>query len=319
MNKIDLNYDGEFGPEMQLVIPYAYYLYKHDLLGKTVSSLDTKAFYYFSQNHEEKYSHRMYRHPNAPPRSFLPNPNEHVFRLNTSKWIPPPYKSKYANKRFKWNKQPLIITNKLCLEWGGPPVNYIDLPVLEKIIRLLKNEYQLIYCRLRTEDIINDDNESIDFSDSDLIKHFPEVLTIQELHRNNQDLSFNNLQLMLYANCNKFISVQGGNSVLASYFGGVNVIYVVKGHELMCGDYNHFSLYSKAHICPCVNYNSLLDCIRKIYAFKGSVQLSVYQVQRIEFIQFIKYNILTLAKRIKAKIKKILAHVPILYQKVPPY
>jgi hypothetical protein len=34
----------EFGYELQLVIPYAYYLYENNLLNKTTSSLMTKEF-----------------------------------------------------------------------------------------------------------------------------------------------------------------------------------------------------------------------------------------------------------------------------------
>lgn len=33
---------------------------------------------------------------------------------------------------------------------------------------------------------------------------------------------------MLHANCNAFVSVQGGNSVIASYFAGTHVILLLK-------------------------------------------------------------------------------------------
>jgi len=42
---------------------------------------------------------------------------------------------------------------------------------------------------------------------------------------------------LIHSNCESFISVQGGNSVLASFFGGANIIYAKKGNELICGAY----------------------------------------------------------------------------------
>ena len=92
MMKVDLDYCGEFGPELQTLIPYAYYLYKKDILGKTISSLDTKCFYYFSEQHEERYAQRKYVPPWNRMRRVLPNPDEHVSHFDISQFEPPPYK-----------------------------------------------------------------------------------------------------------------------------------------------------------------------------------------------------------------------------------
>jgi hypothetical protein len=42
----EIDYDGEFGPELQLTIPYAYYLYINGQLKRTISSKDTRCFYF---------------------------------------------------------------------------------------------------------------------------------------------------------------------------------------------------------------------------------------------------------------------------------
>ena len=42
---------------------------------------------------------------------------------------------------------------------------------------------------------------------------------------------------MLHANSAHFISVQGGNSVIASYFGGTNIIFCKRGTELVRSEY----------------------------------------------------------------------------------
>lgn len=267
--KIDLSYDGEFGPELQLVTPYAYYLHKQGLLGRTAGARDTKCLYYFSPDHEEKYDKRFFRSPREAMRSVLPNPDEHVARLDTSKWTPPPYKTQYANDRFRWTKEPLVIMNKFCTEWKMRTYNYIDVPALERLIRMLRDRFQIVYCRPGAGDIVNDGNRVRDLGDFKLLTRYPEVVTIQDLKRANPDLSFNTLQMMVFANCGKFISVQGGNSVLASYFGGVNIIYARRGLELEAGDYHHFSLYSGARICPCLDRGALLRCVRVLFAGKG--------------------------------------------------
>ncbi len=291
--KNNLEYDGEFGFEMQAVLPYAYYLYKNNRLGKTAGAKDSKCLYYFSQNHEEKYAVRRYVPPNDPVVKNNPNQTEHCFKLNTSEWTPPPYKQKYSNTRFLWEKEPLIISNKFNIEWNLRAFNYINLPTLEKIIQLLQKKYTLIYSRPKEKDCVNDHNEILEYGDFKLLEKFPNVLTMQELHKNNQDLSYNTLQLMVHSNCNKFISVQGGNSVLASYFGGTNIIYAIKGQELSSGDYCWYSLYSKARICPCMSYKSLLKSTDTLYGSERSALSKDCQFKK----QFMKYNLEILKRR----------------------
>jgi hypothetical protein len=307
MEKVNLAYDGEFGYELQLVIPYGYYLFTQGLLGKTTSCLDTESLYYFSKEHQEKYQGRRYVGEDDPiVDKDMPNKNPHVFKLNTSKWLPPPYKKQFANERFIFKREPLVIFNKYNSEWGGQAYNYLSLEVLEKIINLLKDRYQLIYCRPQEQDIVIDQNAILAFGDFDLLNRFPEVITIQKLHQDNPDLTFNTLQLMVFANCNKFISVKGGCSILTSYFGGVNIIYAMGGRELMHGDYNHYHLYSRAHICPCFTYNELLRSISAIYAAKQPLLSSGATLRILSFIQFFKYNIGVLVHQLKIGIKKLI-------------
>jgi hypothetical protein len=263
--RISLDYDGEFGPELQTVIPYAYYLWQHHALEKTVSARDTKCLYYFSENHEERYAVRRFMKPPERLSQGIPNPDEHVPRLNLAQWTAPPYKTKFRNERFVWAKEPVIISNKFNQEWCGPPRNYIDLPELERILILLQDRYQIIYSRALPGDITWDENTARSFADFDLISRYPGVLTMQQLHAENPDLSFNELQLRVCANCERFISVQGGNSVLASYFGGTNIIYAIEGLELVRGDFNHFPLYAGTRIVPCRHQQDFLSAIETLY------------------------------------------------------
>mgnify|MGYP003331003725 FL=1 len=88
---MDTDCNCEFGYELQLVIPYAFYLYKNNLLKSTTSSVMTKELYYFSKNHKEKYKKRLIKHPNVP------NNSPHVKELKYDKYIPPPYKNIFKN------------------------------------------------------------------------------------------------------------------------------------------------------------------------------------------------------------------------------
>ena len=71
---------------------------------------------------------------------------------------------------------------------------------------------------------------------------------------------------MLHSNCEHFISVQGGNCVLASYFGGTNIIFARAGAELSCNAYNgHYKRYSNCNVLHHNNYKDLLTCIKSNY------------------------------------------------------
>ena len=75
--------------------------------------------------------------------------------------------------------------------------------------------------------------------------------------------NFNHFQLLIHSNCNNFISVQGGNCVLASYFGGTNIIYAKKGQELSCDSYNgHYKKYSNCNVLHSDNYVDFIKLIK---------------------------------------------------------
>ena len=54
----ELSFDGEFAPELQFALPFAYWHYKNGTLKSTKSSKYTKEMYFFSDNHEEYFSTR---------------------------------------------------------------------------------------------------------------------------------------------------------------------------------------------------------------------------------------------------------------------
>lgn len=257
---MDTDCKCEFGYELQLVIPYAYYLYENNLLNKTTSSFMTKELYYFSKNHVEKYDKRICMKPNTP------NKTPHVKEFNYDKYTPPPYKCKYKNDYFVYDKPILIIHNKFNKEWGYPPVNFIDKKTLNEIFDLYNDKYTIIYLRPQPCNIVIDRNPIWNLNENDLLKLY-NIIDGNKLYEESKEKyninNFNHFQLLIHSNCNHFISVQGGNSVLASYFGGTNIIFAKKGSELRCNSYNgHYKKYSNCNVLHSNNYTDFVKLIK---------------------------------------------------------
>ena len=58
MTTIDINVNPEFGIELVLALPHAYWLHKNNKLGKVTTSVGMKPFYYFTDNVEEAHNQR---------------------------------------------------------------------------------------------------------------------------------------------------------------------------------------------------------------------------------------------------------------------
>jgi hypothetical protein len=263
-------YFGEFGFEMLAVIPYAYWLHGQGLLERTVACADTSALYYFSPRHQER----------AVPRSYVPITEypvgeagwRHYDRLafprtlDTRQWLPPPYKSIYRDARFQWVKPTCVVCNKYSDEHyrrHREPTNFMDVELLLALIGRLRERYQVVYNRPRAADIVNDHQAILEMGDITAVKRaYPDVITIQELHALHPSLSFNELQLRVFAGCEKFVSVLGGSSYLASYFGGSNVVYARRGWEVDCAAYTGwFKRFSGARVVPAATPEALLQAV----------------------------------------------------------
>lgn len=232
------SFQPEFGYELLSVIPYAYYLYKHDKLQATISGKHTKDWYYFSPNHTELSSPR---HGSNNQKIQVPNKNIHK-EFDLSQWEFPDYKNYFkdeGNVIFDGLENLVIISNKYNIEWNQLPTNYIYTNTLDKIFNYLTNRgYTIVYNRLTSNLGYDDGVDCMPLGDFELIKDkYPNVLTIQHLI-NTYKLNLNELQLRLYPLCNKFISVQGGTSIVSSMFGGRNIMLVNKGYETKSGIYN---------------------------------------------------------------------------------
>ena len=162
-------------------------------------------------------------------------------------------------------------------EWNGPPVNYIDIATLLALFQLLTPLYTCVYVRphpgQKLEGYAFDHSNALEFDDFQAIKDaFPEVIFFHTLLAEHRQMSFNELQLALHSRVEKYVSVLGGNAVLASYFATSNVIYAVKGQEVANAGFEYKELYAKlspsqnATILHASTYKQLLELVQRQYA-----------------------------------------------------
>ncbi len=231
-------FSGEFAPEVEFVLPFAYWHYKNGTLRQTTSSRYTRELYFFSPDHQESIDNR----------SDKGNYNYEMPRVlysqdyNMHKWAQVPLKETYRNDIYVYDKPLLVIDNRYNSEWDGPPISFYDIPLLSFIIEKLKNSYTIVYNRPLAENITPDNSAVYDLHEYEWLKQeHPEVLSLEELYQENRGgaRNFNHLQLMIYANADRFISIHGGTAALASYFGGINLILSKKGPE------HHFDCFHK--------------------------------------------------------------------------
>lgn len=242
--------------ELLTSIPYAYWLYTEGKLKETSSAHDTKCFYYFSPKHQEIWTNRVHIcGMSGRYRTKTPIVDVHTMQAEAldHMWAMPPYKEKYKNDLFVFDKPILVISNKHNNEWGMP-LHFLDYGALETLICMLKGHYQIVYNRPVERDIPFDENLPLEWYDFDeVIAKYPEVITMQKL-KNVSKESFNTTQLMVYANCDRFISTSGGNSVLCSLFGGINLIYARFGEFLENGGFeNWFHKLSGCKVIVCLD------------------------------------------------------------------
>ncbi|HEV7378892.1 MAG TPA: hypothetical protein VGN64_03810 [Dyadobacter sp.] len=236
----ELSFDGEFAPELQFALPFAYWHYKNGTLKSTKSSKYTKEMYFFSDNHEEHFSTRT----NAGNYNFEMPRVLYSHNYDIEKWLPVPLKAEYRNDTYVYEKPILIIANRYNMEWDGPPVSFFSVELLRFMLNKLKEKYTIIYNRPRPQNITMDNSDIYDLDEFDwLEKEYPDVILMENLFTENKAgaRNFNHLQMMVYANADKFISIHGGTATLASYFGGTNLILSKKGPE------HHFKCFEKLY------------------------------------------------------------------------
>jgi hypothetical protein len=256
----------EFGYELISVIPYAYWLHTHKQLEGTISAMGSEALYYFSPNHTINPNPREWANMKDFRKSSLPNKWIHTPNLDISKFSIPPYKKIFANDEYKYDKPLVCICNRYNNEWGKPPINFFSLETLHHLFSKLKNKYQVIYWATDLPKELQDGVEPLNLGDYEYTKgNHPEVLIFQDLLGNKD---WNTELLKIFSNCKKFITMNGGYSILASYFGGTNIIYSKQTQEIkpsVNSFYRWFHKLGNSRILHSYNYRDLYGWVEDVF------------------------------------------------------
>jgi len=244
INKEQLKVKNEFGNECVLYIPYFYYLYKSGLLFDNVIETyqGMQPYYIWCPNenirfcNKEKRQWNKYILENNPvnwnPFSYnklVYNENDHLNNFDKNYMELFDYKEYYKKFepiiKFENDKPIVIVCNKICKEWGMYPINYYKVEELKKLFDLLLPNYNITYSCNTTniKDYSYDDNDIQEIS-----KEFNELEFLNDIQYENVIVfetfiklfkyDYNKTKLITYAHCDNYISVQGGNSYLVSYF-----------------------------------------------------------------------------------------------------
>jgi glycosyltransferase involved in cell wall biosynthesis len=254
----------EFGYELLSAIPYAYNLYLKGELDETISSYDTKCLYFFSPKHTETDNKRSWDNMNSLWAQKFPNINIHKPQLDWDVFSPPPFKEFYSNKSIEFDKETIVIFNRYNYEWGQPPINYLDIPTLDKLFTLLSKDYQVVYINIKGHDKYYDGVDPLDLGDDVLLLNHPNVISINQLINTYPDLTYNEIQLRVFSKCEKYISSNGGQLILSAYFGGENIIFSKKCRELGSEVNSFYKWYHKLGNGVFQHVNTYSDLIQLV-------------------------------------------------------
>lgn len=265
MNAINVNSNcPEFGYELLSAVPYAYNLYLKGQLGETISAFDTTCLYFFSPKHTESNCKRSWDNMGKLWNTNFPNINIHRPNLDWNLFSPPPFKEYYKKTAIKFDKETLVIFNRYNKEWGQNPINYLDLDTLEKLFTLLEDRYQVVYINLNKGEKYFDGANPLMLNDESILKKHPKILSLYDVMDKFPEVSLNEIQLRMFANCSKYISSNGGQLILSAYFGGENIIFSKKCRELDPNVNSFYKWYNKLgdgvfqHVD---NYENLIELV----------------------------------------------------------
>ena len=271
MIAVDIN--PEFGIELALALPYAYWLHENNQLEKVITSEGMKPFYFFCDNVEEKYDSRTIDNSkaglNTLPNSWIygNKDNAKLYKnewsiweefmceekgcgiLDYRKWKLPNYTTQYKNDRFVFDKPFIVVANRYNWEHGTRPVGYFDIKCLYEIFNYLTNKgYTVIYKRPSNTEFPPDQNEMTtilyketlsaivegvgNITDKQLTSYYDDVILFDDIVEKNKDLSYNEVQLQLFTNAEKFIAMSGGSTLLLNLFQKPTITYLYNTSDL---------------------------------------------------------------------------------------
>ncbi|CAI7822350.1 unnamed protein product [Closterium sp. NIES-53] len=269
---VDIFFQGEFGYELIAVLPFAYWHHLNGSLRSTTSCgrHSLASIYYFSPNHtDDATCHRSDMKDNVAAYGFPGG--IHYSRIPPT-WQPPPLAQHFRKFPPVWPEIPkgsrlVVIGNKYEREWGHSPVNFIDLSTLLQIVgAYLEAGFYVVYnnpgMSLESDhrQVIKDGTDLGDYEAlQERFGENPRLQIMQSLQKRWPDLGFNDVQFRMLARSVCFVSVQGGGSIVESFFGGKNIIYFSEGQEVKGGSYERiYPQLSGAKVKVVTSYEGLV-------------------------------------------------------------
>ena len=121
-------------------------------------------------------------------------------------------------------------------------VNALLTPINNSTITIDQNELNSVNSNLN---ILADVDGVGVISDRDLPNYMEDVWLFDDVVKKYSQYTYNEIQLKVMANTDKFISVCGGNGILSSMFGGTSILYVTQGRELRPNYFSDESYWKK--------------------------------------------------------------------------
>ena len=95
------------------------------------------------------------------------------------------------------------------------------------------------------------------------------IIIFQDL-LNDTNENWNTVMLKIFSNCEKFITMNGGYSILASFFGGQNIIYSKRGmvqtSEINIGSFwRWYPEFNNAQIKYVSTYDELFNAVDNLF------------------------------------------------------
>jgi len=284
------SHNVEFTYEMVGVVPLAYSLYTQGLLKETISGPGSEALYYFSPKHTINNAPRLHSNNSKALQQeslTLPNVHTHKRLLDLTAFDTPPYKEQFANDKYKYKKPIVCICNRYGNERSMEPLNYFSLKCLNTLFNMLKEKYQIVYWATPLEKRFEDQDPSMDLGDYNYVKeNHKDVIIFQDIVKD-----WNETQLQVFANCNKFITMNGGYSVLASYFGGQNIIYSKTGpsqaKEVDVGSFQRwYPEFGDGQVVHTDSYEALYKKVKDLYVDeKPTINILIRTAMRPKFLK----------------------------------
>ena len=243
-----LAYEGEFGAELILFLPFVTWLSRSGLLRtrRVGTYAGMRCFYDHLECVEivERPGPRRYVRPRARL-ACLPVKDEHQFTGRSPVHVFPDLRRQFQECPLpamieKAPRPLLVVHNKHIVEWSRRAINHIGLTSLDALFDRLRHAFTIVYIRHGiggpTAGFSADHGQPLAFDDRAVLANHPEVLCFDDLFEEATAKGYppdcNLLKNALYSRCWHFISSQGGGAHhCACYSGSVLVVLHRRGKE----------------------------------------------------------------------------------------